>query len=93
MNGLLHNLDKDYEKCLQWEKSNLYGELLKGKSEFIKTEYPIRVKVLNYYTNEEVEIPLDVKIITAGKYGAVFQEGKETAPWFGSRRAEQRIAR
>ena len=72
---LLLNLDKDYAKCLQWEKSNLYGELLKANLNSLKPNLPL-AKVLNYYNNQEIEIPLDVKISPRENMEQYFKKAK-----------------
>ena len=58
----LHKLsewEKELKECDNKETLKLYGELLKAYSYEIKAGK--EAKVLNYYTNEEIVIPLDEK--------------------------------
>ena len=73
---LFANLGKDLEKCRQWERFNLYGELLKANLNKLKENSP-SVKVLNYYTNEEIEIPLDKKVPPQVNMEKYFRKAKK----------------
>lgn len=54
-------LSEDLLKAENSEDLRLYGELLTANLSIIEPGMS-KVKVLNYYTNEEIEIPLDNKI-------------------------------
>lgn len=53
------NLNKDLEDSMKADTYKLYGELLLSIS-YIKTKSS-EIEVLNYYTNQNVTIPLDIR--------------------------------
>ncbi|MGM9971658.1 MAG: NFACT family protein [Anaeroplasmataceae bacterium] len=55
----LIKLNEDYEEALKGDLYRLYGELLIANS-YNKGKYR-EISVLNYYNNEEITIPLDIR--------------------------------
>ena len=70
---LVSNLKKDHEKCRNWEEFNLYGELLKANLYALK-ENADTARVLNYYTDEEIDVPLDKKVSPRANMARYFKK-------------------
>lgn len=59
LKGKLVKLDLDYIEALKGEEYRLFGELLIANS-YIKTKQN-EIEVINYYNNENIIIPLDIR--------------------------------
>ena len=58
----LENINQKLKECESMDKYRLYGELLTANLyKFKEEKNPPEVEVLNYYTNENIKIPLDTK--------------------------------
>ena len=59
----LENINQKLKECEDMEKYRLYGELLTANLYRLEVNKNIsEVEVLNYYTNENIKIPLDNKV-------------------------------
>ncbi|MFR2571207.1 MAG: NFACT family protein [Clostridia bacterium] len=60
----LYNINEKLEECNKMEKYKLYGELITANLYKIKIENADKIKLENYYENNQIiEIPLDKKYV------------------------------
>ena len=76
----LENINSKLDECKNMNKYKLYGELITANLYKI-TGNPSNVNVLNYYTNENIDIPLDKALLpskNAEKYFKKYNKLKNT---------------
>ncbi len=73
---LIANLQDDYKNCLDWEKFQRYGELLKANFPDIK-RHQTSIRLFNYYENSEIEIPLNPLLSPQQNMEKYFKKSKK----------------
>lgn len=87
----LFNIDEKLNSCNDMDKYQLYGELITANLYKIKNENISKITLENYYTNENICIPLDNKYnpsVNAKRYFKKYQKLKNTLAIVGLQKEE-----